>query len=150
LLDGVPVYGRYLQGGPPVRFIEAPMALAFLSRGQSSPAVAYLLYEVVDAIAEWLKDTEALTKPGDVLIPDQFEGNHIHISLVAAEAIGRVVQTILMSPRVPRRLKDELLGVALATLRDLERCAHLAPLARVMRGHLIEPCGFKVTARACR
>jgi hypothetical protein len=105
--------------------------------------LAYLLYEVVDATAEWVRDAEALTKPGDVLLPAQLEGNHIHISFEAAEAIGRVVQTILTSPRVPQRLKDELLGVALTTLRDLEQRAHLAPLARVMRVHLIEPYGFR-------
>lgn len=105
--------------------------------------LAYLLYEVVNATAEWVKDAEALTKPGDVLLPDQLEGNHIHISFEAAEAIGRVIQAILMSPRVLRRLKDELLGVALTTLRNLEQRAHLAPLAMVMRAHLIEPYGFR-------
>jgi hypothetical protein len=105
--------------------------------------LAYLLYEVVDATAVWVRDAEALTRPGDVLHPDQLEGNHIHISFEAAEAIGRVIQVILKSPRVPRRLKDELLGVALTTLRDLELRAHLEPLARVMRAHLIEPYGFR-------
>jgi hypothetical protein len=105
--------------------------------------LAYLLYEVVSATAEWVKDAEALTKPGDVLLPDQREGNHVHISFEAAEAIGRVVQAILMSSRVSRRLKDELLGVALITLRDLEQSAQLAPLARAMRAHLIEPYGFR-------
>lgn len=105
--------------------------------------LSYLLYEVVDATAAWVKDAEALTKSGDVLLADQLEGNHIYISFEAAEALGRVIQPILMSPRVPRRLKDELLGVALTTLRDLEQHAHLAPLAMVMRGHLIEPYGFR-------
>lgn len=105
--------------------------------------LGYLLYEVVDATSVWVRDAEALTKPGDVLVSDQLEGNHIHISFEAAEAIGRVIQAILMSPRVPRRLKDELLGVVLSTLRDLEQLAHLAPLARVMRAHLIEPYGFR-------
>lgn len=105
--------------------------------------LGYLLYEIVGATAVWVRDAEALTKPGDVLRPNQLEGNHIHISFEAAESIGRVIQAILMSPRVPRRLKDELLGVALTTLRDLEQHAHLAPLARVMRAHLIEPYGFR-------
>ncbi|WP_454764378.1 hypothetical protein [Cupriavidus campinensis] len=105
--------------------------------------LGYLLYEVVDSTAVWVRDAEALTKPGDELLPDQLEGNHTHISFEAAEAIGRVIQAILMSPRVPRRLKDELLGVALTTLRDLEQRTHLAPLARVMRAHLIEPYGFR-------
>jgi hypothetical protein len=105
--------------------------------------LAYLLYEVVDATAVWVRDAEVLTKPGDVLLPDQRKGNHIHISFEAAEAIGRVIQDILMSPRVPRRLKGELLGVALTTLRNLEQREHLAALARVMRAHLIEPYGFQ-------
>lgn len=105
--------------------------------------LGYLLYEVVDATVVWVKDAETLTEPGDVLAPDQHEGNHVYISFEAAEAIGRVIQTILMSSRVPHRLKNELLGVALTTLRDLEQSAHLAPLARVMRAHFIEPYGFR-------
>lgn len=105
--------------------------------------LAYLLYEVVDATTVWVRDAEALTKPGDVLLPDQLKGNHIHISFEAAEATGRVIQAILMSPRVPHRLKEELLGVALTTLRDLEQHAHLAPLAKAMRAHLIKPYGFR-------
>ncbi|WP_321850544.1 hypothetical protein [Burkholderia diffusa] len=105
--------------------------------------LAYLLYEVVDATAVWVKDAETLTMPGAVLDPDQLEGDHVHIAFEAAEAIGRVIQAILMSPRVSCRLKDELLGVALATLRDLEQRAHLTPLATVMRAHLIEPYGFR-------
>jgi hypothetical protein len=105
--------------------------------------LGYLLYEVVDTTAVWVMDAEALTKPGDVLLPDQRKGNHVHISFEAAEAIGRVIQAILMSSRVPRRLKVELLGVALTTLRNLEQHAHLAPLAGVMRAHLIEPYGFR-------
>ncbi|MBK6743779.1 MAG: hypothetical protein IPG66_12710 [Hydrogenophilales bacterium] len=105
--------------------------------------LAYLLYEVVDATAAWVRVADALTKPGDEPLSDHPEGNHVHISFEAAEAIGRVIQPILMSPRVPHRLKQELLGVALTTLRDLEQRAHLAPLAKVMRAHLIEPYGFR-------
>jgi hypothetical protein len=105
--------------------------------------LAYLLYEVVDATAVWVRDAEVLTRPSDVLLPDQHEGSHIHISFEAAEAIGRVIQAILMSTRVPLRLKGELLGVALTTLRDLEQREHLAALATVMRAHLIEPYGFQ-------
>jgi hypothetical protein len=104
--------------------------------------LAYLLSEIVAATAVWVRDAEALTEPGDVLFPDQSEGNHVYISFEAAEALGRVIQPILMSSRVPRRLKEKLLGVALTTLRDLEGNAHLAPLAGVMRSHLIEPYGF--------
>jgi hypothetical protein len=76
-----------------------------------------------------VKDAKALTKPSDVVLPDQLEGNHIHISFEAAEAIGRVIHPILISPRVTRRLKNALLEVALTTLRDVEQLAHLAPLA---------------------
>lgn len=105
--------------------------------------LAYLLYEVVDTTAVWVRDAEALTKPGDVLLPDQLEGNHIYISFEAAKAIGRVIQPLLMSPRIPRRLKVELLGVALTTLRDLEQCERLAALATAMRASLIKPYGFQ-------
>ena len=101
--------------------------------------LAYLLYEVVSATVVWIKDAERLTKTDDVLLREQFEGEHIYISFEAAEAIGRVIQPILISPSVPQRLKEELLGVALSTLRDLEQQAHLAPLASAMRGYLIEP-----------
>lgn len=105
--------------------------------------LAYLLYEVIDATAVWVRDADALTKPGEELLPDHPDGNHVHISFEAAEAIGRVIKPILMSPRVPHRLKQQLLGMALTTLRDLEQRAHLAPLASVMRAHLIEPYGFR-------
>lgn len=105
--------------------------------------LCYLLYKIVDVTSVWVKDAEALTKPGDVLLRDQCQGHHIFISFEAAEAIGRVIKVILMSPRLPRRLKEELLGVALSTLRELELRAHLAPLASVMRAHLIEPYGFR-------
>jgi len=91
----------------------------------------------------WVWDAEALTKPGDVLRPDQHEDGHIYISFEAAEAIGCVIKAILMSPRVPHRLKVELLGVALNTLKNLEWRDHLAALAKVMRAHLIEPYGFR-------
>lgn len=104
--------------------------------------LAYLLYVVADTTIEWIMDAEDLTKPGDVVRADQLDGEHIHISFEAAEALGRVIQAILMSPRVTRRLKDELLGMALTALRDLEQRKHLQPLADVMRAHLIEPYGF--------
>ncbi len=105
--------------------------------------LAYLLYEIVDAIADWIGDAEALTESREMVLPDQVKGNHIHISFEAAEAIGRVIHAILMSPRVTGRLKDELLGMVLTTLRDLEQKDHLAALAQVLRAHLIEPYGFR-------
>lgn len=105
--------------------------------------LSYLLYEIIDASSVWVRDAEALTKPADVLHPDQVGGKHIYISFEAAKAIGRVIHTILMSPRVTRRLKEELLGVALATLRDLKNRPHLVPLTEVMQRHLIEPYGYR-------
>lgn len=105
--------------------------------------LAYLLYEVVDATAVWVRDAKDLTKPGVVLLPDQRDGTHIYISFQAAEVIGQVIQAILISLRVPSRLKVQLLGVALTTLRDLEQRTHLEPLTRVMRAHLIKPYGFR-------
>ncbi|MDH0650281.1 hypothetical protein N5D48_26000 [Pseudomonas sp. GD03858] len=105
--------------------------------------LGFLLYQVVDTTAVWVRDAEALTKPGEVLRPDKLEGNHIYISFEAAEAIGRVIQPILMSSNVSSRLKHELLSIALTTLRDLEQIKHLEPLARVMQTHLIQPYGFR-------
>lgn len=104
--------------------------------------LAYLLYEIVDATAIWVKDADVLTNPGEEPLLDHPEGKHVHISFEAAEAIGRVIQPILMSQHLTCRLKLELLGKALTTLRDLELHAHLAPLASVMRAHLINPYGF--------
>ncbi|URI11627.1 hypothetical protein MW290_22075 [Aquincola tertiaricarbonis] len=105
--------------------------------------LAYHLYEVVDVTLEWINDAKDLTEPGDTPFPDQREGRHVHISFEAAGAIGRIVQYILMSPRVTRRLKNELLGVALAALRSVEQHDRLAPLAGVMRANLIEPYGYR-------
>jgi hypothetical protein len=108
-----------------------------------STPLGYLLYEVVAATLVWVSDAEVLTEPGDVLLPEQIGGKHVHISFEAAEAVGRVLRAVLMSPRVSRRLQAELLGMALTRLRDLEETTHLVPLANVMRAHLIEPYGFR-------
>ena len=105
--------------------------------------LAYLLYEIVDTTIEWIKDAEDLTKAEDVVRADQLDGEHVYISFEAAEAVGRVIRAILMSPRVSRRLKGELLGMVLAALRDLERREHLRPLADVMRAYLIQPYGIR-------
>lgn len=92
-----------------------------------------------DATTVWIRDAEALTSSSDELHPDQRKGHHVYISFEAGEAIGLVMQPILMSLRVPLRLKVELLCVVLTTLRDLEQHAHLAPLARLIGVHLIGP-----------
>lgn len=105
--------------------------------------LAYLLYQVVDSTVVWVRDAETLTNPGEVLNRAQREGNHVYISFEAAEAIGPVMKSILLSPCVPSRLKVELFSVVLGTLRDLEHHEHLAPLARAMRKSLIEPYGFR-------
>ena len=104
--------------------------------------LAYLLYQVVDATREWISDAECLTLPDDVLLPDQREGKHIYISFQAAEALGRVIHTIMISTGVTPRLKVELLGMALTTLRDIEQQPQLGKLAGVMRAHLIYPYGL--------
>lgn len=105
--------------------------------------LAYLLYKVVDSTVVWVRDAEALTKPGEVLNRVQREGNHVYISFEAAEAIGPVMKSILLSPCVPSRLKVELFSIVLGTLRDLEPHEHLAPLAKAMKKSLIEPYGFR-------
>lgn len=104
--------------------------------------LSYLLYEVIDATSVWIRDAAVLTEPSDVLHQNQPERSHIYISFEAAEAIGRVIQVVLMSTRVTQRVKQELLSVALDTLRYLEGYTHLLPLAGVMRAHLIEPYGY--------
>jgi hypothetical protein len=104
--------------------------------------LAYLLYKVVEATTVWIQDAEVLTRDGGMLAPDLQEGNHIYISFEAAQVIGSVIQTILMSPKVTPRLKNELLGVALATLRGLYGHKHLASLANTMQKHLIQYYGF--------
>lgn len=101
--------------------------------------LSYLLYQVVDATSVWIRDAEALTEPGEVLHQYPHERNHIYISFEAAEAIGRVIQVILMSTRVTHQVKHESLEVALSTLQFLEGYAHLSHLAGVMRANLIEP-----------
>lgn len=126
------------------RLVDRARELQPEDENQEFPTpLAYLLYKVVDATAVWIRDADALTSPDEELLSDHPEGNHVHISFEAAEAISRVIHPILMSPRVTRRLKQELLSVALTTLRDLEQRAHLAPLSKVMREHLIKPYGFK-------
>lgn len=104
--------------------------------------LSYLLYEIVDTTAVWMREAEVLTRPGDVIFPAQREDDHVYISFEAAEAIGRVIQVILLSSRVSCRLKNDLLTVALTTLRDLEQHDRLVPLAHVMQANLIEPYGF--------
>jgi len=101
--------------------------------------LGYLLYEVVDATTVWIAEAEALTTANDVLDSDQRDGNHVHISFEAAQAIGRVIRPILVSSRVPHRLKVELLGVALSALRQLEITPRLEPLASVMRSNILRP-----------
>lgn len=108
-----------------------------------STPLGFLLYQIVEATAVWIRDAEALTEPNDVLRPDQREGNHVYISFEAAEAMGRVIEAILISSNVPRRLKTELLDVALSTVQKLQEHKQLAPLAKVMRTHLIKPFGFR-------
>ncbi len=95
-------------------------------------------------VAIWVSDAEALSEPSDVLHHEQIEGNHVYISFQAAEAFGSVIHTILMSPCVTYRLKKELLGMALSALKCLEQREHLAPLAALMRTHLIKLYGFEL------
>lgn len=101
--------------------------------------LGYLLYEIVHTAAVWIAEAETLTSDGDTVDSDQRDGNHVHISFEAAQAIGRIIRPILMSPRITQGLKNELLGVALSALRQLEIVPRLDPLAEVMRSHLIEP-----------
>jgi hypothetical protein len=101
--------------------------------------LGYLLYEIVDNMATWIAEAVELTTADDVLTRNQEEGDHVYISFEAADAIGRVLQPILMAPCVPQQLKTQLLGVALFALKELETYPRLAPLASLMRKRLIDP-----------
>jgi hypothetical protein len=105
--------------------------------------LSYLLYEVVATTMSWIREAEALTDPSDVLAHDQLDGNHVYSSFEAAEAIGRIIHLILMSTRVPDRLKDELVGVVLNGLRGVEQREQLAPLGAALRTNLIEPYAYR-------
>jgi len=125
------------------RLVDRAREVASGDEGHEFPTpLCYLLYEVVNATVVWIRDAEALTKSGETVNADQRDGNHIYISFEAAEAISRVIHPVLTSSRVPRRLQEELLGLVLSTLRDLETRKHLASLAAVMRQYLIEPYGY--------
>jgi hypothetical protein len=104
--------------------------------------LSYLLYQVVATTAEWIDDAEHLTREEkNVVTPDQTEGNHVYISFEAAEALGRVMQPILMSTRVTSRVQQQLLASVLHMLRRLEQQDHLSTLAASIRTHLIYPYG---------
>ncbi len=105
--------------------------------------LTYLLYEIVEATSVWVKDADILTNPGEEIRPDNVEGNHVYISFEAVKALSGIIQTILMAPRLPRRLKHELLCLVLTTLQDIEQSVQLTPLAVMMREYLIKPYGFK-------
>ncbi len=104
--------------------------------------MCYLLYEVVDVTTDWIEEAASVTAAGDIVTPDAIAGQHIHISFEATEALGGVMQTILSSDRITRRLKEELLQVVLHTYERIAREPQLDPLARVLVEKLIRPYGF--------
>jgi len=101
--------------------------------------LGYLLYEIVDNMATWIAESVELTTLDDMLTRNQEEGDHLYISFEAADAIGRVLQPILMAPCVPQQLKTQLFGIAFFALKELETYPRLAPLASLMRNRLIDP-----------
>lgn len=106
---------------------------------------SYLLYEVVDLTMDWVEDAERVSDPDQPLAEDQMEGRHAHISFEAASAIGPVLNSILLADNVTDRLKDELIGVVLYTLRRIGGRAHLAPLSRAVESSIVRPFGFSPT-----
>jgi hypothetical protein len=104
--------------------------------------LSYLLYQIVATTVEWIDDAEHLTKEEkNVITPSEIDGDHVYISFQAAEALGRVMQPILLSDRVTGRVQEQLLSSALHTLRRLEQRDHLSALAASVRTHLIYPYG---------
>lgn len=104
--------------------------------------LTYLLYTIVDTVAVWIREAETLTMPGNIVSHEQNDGNHIYISFEAAEALGRVIKSILISERMSFRFKKDMLSLALSVLRDIERHPNLEALASMMRVHLINPYGY--------
>lgn len=104
--------------------------------------LTFLLYTIVDTTVVWIRDAEALTTPDNIVLPEQNDGDHIYISFEAAEALGRVVKSILISERMSFRFKKDMLRLALSILRDIETHPNLEALSSVIRRHLIEPYGY--------
>lgn len=101
--------------------------------------LAYVLYQLVDTMTAWIDDAERLTTHGDELGPEVLEGRHVYISFEAAEALPGVLEPILRSDRVPSRLKEELLTVALNTVERLDRHPQLEPLAAFLIESMVRP-----------
>jgi len=112
-------------------------------RTEFATPFCYLLYEIVDVTTDWIGEAVRVTEQGDVVAPNQVEGRHVYISFQAAEALGGVMQKILGSGKVPRRLKVELLSIVLRVYRDLQQTARLGPLARATAQGMVRPYGMR-------
>ena len=106
---------------------------------------SYLLYQIVDVAADWIEEAIDLTQVGDTVTQGQSEGRHIHISFEAASAVGLVMHSILRSPKVTKRLKEELFTVVLRTYSHVNRTERLAPLARAIEQAMVRPYDFRLT-----
>ncbi|TXD94233.1 hypothetical protein FUT87_07430 [Mitsuaria sp. TWR114] len=109
--------------------------------------LAYLLYCLVDVACDWIEDAMVLTQEGDVIQDDVQEGRHVYISFEATTALGAVLEPIILSDRVPDRLKSELLEVVLNSLKRVQGPKRLAELAGAMCRNVITPHGFRGDAR---
>lgn len=108
--------------------------------------LCYLLYELVAAARDWIDDGIRLTE-GDVLVdPDARNGMHILISFEAAQAMGRILEPILCSPKLTQGLKVELLTVAVRMLAELRHYPRLARLESALRESLITPYDTSIDA----
>jgi hypothetical protein len=125
------------------KLVERARDVVELDEAEEFPTpLNYLLYELVATTVVWIDDATYLTKQTkNVVTPTQIDGDHVYISFQASETLGRVMQPIFMSDCITSRVKDQVLGVALHTLRHIERHDYLAALAASMRTHLIYPYG---------
>lgn len=126
-----------------IRLVERAREVNELDGDEEFPTpLSYLLYQLAATTAEWIDDAAYLTRTEkNAVRSDQTDGSHVYISFQAAEALGRVVQPILLSERVTSRVQEQLLASALRVLRRLEQQDHLSALAASVRTHLIYPYG---------
>ncbi|KGH27927.1 hypothetical protein [Comamonas testosteroni] len=103
---------------------------------------SYLLYCVVAVTCDWIEDALRVADEGLAHSPDLKAGHHAYISFQATEALGGVMRSVLSSDKLSERLQVELLQCILFMLRRLTRKAHLAPLARSVAAHLMNPYGL--------
>lgn len=109
---------------------------------------SYLLFSLVKVTSDWIEESMRVTDPKATaeLSKDQVEGAHAFIAFEAAEALGRVMHSVLASEKATERLKGELLENILFMLRRVAKMPHLSPLVRAVMAALVNPYLFGAQA----